>query len=94
MNTEKLIEMGNLWEKGIHRRVYFDIKNYLDLEISTYNTGNIKSAYLNGEKISNSKAGKILQSKIYFDLNKEEFMVVGDSDLLGSAIENIKLKAV
>ena len=70
---EQLIALGgNLWEKGSMRRVYFnDVPAMIGLSYSTYNTGNISSASLNGVAISNSECRRILSSigKIYWDLD-------------------------
>jgi hypothetical protein len=61
---------GNRWQRGDKDRVYLnDWASLIGLEVSRYNTGNISSAALNGEKISNSEAGRLLGSvdKVYFD---------------------------
>lgn len=62
-------ESNNLWEKYNKRRLYLDFAKIVNLEVDRYNTGNISSAYLEGEKISNSKASKYLQGKAFIDLN-------------------------
>lgn len=62
-------ESNNLWEKYNKRRLYLDFAKIINLEVNRYNTGNISSAFLDGEKISNSKAYKYLQGKAYIDLN-------------------------
>ena len=62
-------ESNNLWEKYNKRRLYLDFAKIVHLEVDRYNTGNISSAFLEGEKISNSKAYKYLQGKAYIDLN-------------------------
>jgi len=59
----------NLWEKYNKRRLYLDFAKIVNLEVDRYNTGNISSAFLDGEKISNSKAYKYLQGKAFIDLN-------------------------
>ena len=73
---------GKLWEKSINngmlRRIYFNadlVVEFIGLSVSRYNTGNISGATLNGEKISNSEAGRILSGmdKIYYDLNDGKF---------------------
>ena len=71
---------GKYWirdDKNI-RRVYFnDLAERIGLETSHYRTGNISSASLNGESISNCSARKILGSlcmgKVWYDLNTKEF---------------------
>lgn len=67
---------GRLWERGSMRRVYFnDVGRFIGLDVTRYSTGNIQSATLNGEHISNTKARKMLDSlgKVYFDLVKGEW---------------------
>ena len=62
-------ESNNLWEKYNKRRLYLDFAKIVNLEVDRYNTGNISTAFLDGEKISNSKAYKYLQGKAFIDLN-------------------------
>ena len=59
----------NLWEKYNKKRLYLDFAKIINLEVDRYNTGNISSAFLEGEKISNSRAYKYLQGKAFIDLN-------------------------
>ena len=59
----------NIWQKYNKKRLYLDFAKIIRLEVDRYNTGNISCAYLEGEKISNSKAYKYLQGKAYIDLN-------------------------
>lgn len=61
---------GNRWTKAGKDRVYLnDWTRYLGLEVHRYNTGNISSAYLDGQQISNSEAGRLLSTvgKVFFD---------------------------
>lgn len=62
-------ESHNLWEKYNKRRLYLNWSKLVNLEINRYNTGNISSSYLDGEKISNTKAFKYSRGKAYIDLN-------------------------
>lgn len=79
--VEKLIELGgNRWQKGGHDRIYLDSKTLAEaigLEAETYKTGNICSATLKGEKISNSEAGRIYGAlggaNLYYDCSKDKF---------------------
>lgn len=48
-------------------RIYFNAED-LGLEVRKYKTGNVAEAYVNGEKISNSEARRILNSKAYYDI--------------------------
>lgn len=78
---DKLIELGGKrWQKREHNRIYLEsaiLSKAIGLEAETYKTGNISSATLNGEKISNSQAGKIYgalgSANLYYDCNKDEF---------------------
>ncbi len=61
---------GSRWVKNGMDRVYInDWARFIGLETSHYNTGNIASAKLDGERISNSEAGRLLGmvDKVYFD---------------------------
>ena len=59
---EQLVNIGGrLWEKDGVRRVYFnDLWGLVGLEIDLFGTGNVRNAWLHGEKISNSYANKII----------------------------------
>ena len=80
----------NLWEKYNKRRLYLDFAKIINLEVDRYNTGNISSAYLEGEKISNSKASKYLEGTAYIDLDTNtlitKFMVAYIIELLQDAL--------
>lgn len=76
--VEKLIAAGGSeWIKGDMHRIYFnDLPGLYGLSVSKYNTGNISSASLNGEGISNSKAYKLidrLSGKLWYDAKTEQF---------------------
>jgi len=96
----KIKELGNEWHKGEHHRVYFNNLGQLyGIETSRYNSGNIQSARLDGQKISNSQARRILQRlnfvKIWFCLVAQEFQCKdyygdlhnGDFERIVAAIE-------
>ncbi len=76
---ETLVEIGGrLWERGDKRRIYFnDLASLYGLEVDFYNTGNVSSAKLDGETISNSAARKILgalgETKIWWDLVEDKW---------------------
>ena len=55
------------WQKGKMDRLYINAKE-LGLECTYYNTGNIRSASFNGERISNSEARRIRDAKTYIDV--------------------------
>lgn len=69
---QKLESLGiEAWEKGDMKRYYINENNFesvFGLTIYRYNSGNICGAHLNGEKISNSHAGRLIGGKkFYFD---------------------------
>lgn len=71
---DKLLTMGaNRWTKGGHDRLYLSRcgAQIMNLEIECYKTGNISSAVLNGEKISNAEASRIISAyaNAYIDLS-------------------------
>ncbi|KMJ46699.1 hypothetical protein AB204_02465 [Xenorhabdus khoisanae] len=77
-NTEKkLLSMGfKAWERNGHRRIYINIERFEEvfgLKVSFYKTGNISSAKLNGEKISNSKACELIPLKAFYDCVNNEW---------------------
>lgn len=79
-NIEALKSIGgNEWIKNNYHRVYFNQDQILEtygLSVSRYNTGNVSSASLNGESISNSQAKKIINrayGKLYYDVNDGQF---------------------
>ncbi len=80
----------NLWEKYNKKRLYLDFAKIINLQIDRYKTGNISSAYLEGEKISNSKAYKYTQGKAFIDLNTNKleclFMDSSIKELLEDAL--------
>ena len=75
----KLIALGgNEWKAYGKHRIYFDTEiqcELLGLEIQRYKTGNISSATLNGEDISNTRAAKIIGSldKFWYDIKTGHF---------------------
>jgi hypothetical protein len=73
---------GKLWEKKGIRRIYFNgLADRVGLSVTRYGTGNVSSASLNGEGISNSKARAILIAlefgKVWYDLNTDKFETKG-----------------
>lgn len=74
----KLKAIGKYWEAGDKKRIYFN--NLLDLyglEVTRYGTGKISSARLNGQKISNTQATKLINrmclGKLWYDCNSGTF---------------------
>lgn len=73
--TEQLIAAGgSAWKSpdGKLHRVYFQIDKLIGLEVEHYKTGNVSSATLNGESISNTLASEWLSlcraSKAWIDV--------------------------
>ncbi len=100
MNTDKLIELGNEWQKGESHRVYFNnLAQWYGLKVTRYNSGSIMSAAFDGETISNSYAkeieGKFFGVKIWFDFADGEFHSQGNikPGALNKIINNIKAQA-
>lgn len=58
----------NRWTKGGLDRLYINAAQ-LGLECTYYKTGNISSAYFNGERISNSMGYSYKAAKTYIDIN-------------------------
>ena len=106
MNTKTLKEIGGSeWTKGEIHRVYFNnLAELFGLSCSTYGTGNISSATVNGAKMSNSKARELSRalrdSKVWYDVKDGEFHYKASGcraytgDEIGEAIiEEIKRRA-
>lgn len=76
--AEKLEALGiRAWERDGMKRYYIDdekLEAVFGLSIDRYNTGNICSASLNGEGISNSKAYKLLGRGIWYDAVTDSWM--------------------
>lgn len=82
---------GRLWEKGGMRRIYFnDLEQWMGLTISRYNTGNISGARINGERISNSQARRMLNGidKLWFDLEDGQFHFRATDSALANDVVN------
>lgn len=73
-----LKKLGADWQKNELHRIYFnDLPGLYGLKCNHYNTGNISSAMLDGEDISNSEAkrieGRLSMSKFWFDFADGHF---------------------
>lgn len=96
MDETKLMTIGKLWEKNGMKRFYFN--NLLDLyglEITRYGTGKISSARLNGQKISNTQATKLINKmalgKFWYDCNAGEFKAQNiPEDMVSAMVAEIK----
>lgn len=59
------------WTKGSMDRLYINAET-LGLEVSSYKTGNVFSAYYRGEKISNKRGSEMVSAKTYIDIETGE----------------------
>lgn len=70
-----LSEGLSVWAKGGQRRIYLGHMSeaLLGLHVSRYGSGNISSATLDGEKISNREAGEMVRDLIgaYWDIDRQ-----------------------
>ena len=66
----------NRWTKGNMDRLYFNLEKSGDLELDYYNSGNLRSADLDGERISNAEACRLLSVKCFIDLKNGNKLVV------------------
>ena len=73
---------GKRWTKNAMDRVYFNGEvnaKMIGFSYSSYKTGNVSSASLRGESISNNRASSIRTSifccKCWFDLNDQAFHI-------------------
>lgn len=97
ITVEALVKVGGReWQKAGRHRVYFqDCARWYGLEVNRYNTGNISSARLDGDTISNSHARQIdtrlSWAKVYYDVGLGQFQGqdIAQADL-GRIVERIK----
>nr|DAK48516.1 MAG TPA: hypothetical protein [Caudoviricetes sp.] len=74
---EKAIEDGaRRWTKEGYDRLYVS-PELLGFSYNRYHTGNISCAYWDGERISNAEGGRILDTKVYYDLTTDRVSVKG-----------------
>ena len=83
--TKQMLTLGKEWKKDEMHRIYIsDLSKLYGLKCDRHKTGNIKSAKLNGEKISNTKATKLEialnSAKFWYDVKSGEFLSKGLSD--------------
>lgn len=92
--TEKMVEFlkgigANEWHKGSYNRLYLNeaVDTLIGLETESYKSGNIKSAWLKGNEISNAEARRIIERtcKAYIDLDTMELVTI--NELLMTAVE-------
>lgn len=59
---------GNRWTRGDKDRVYIsDWADMAGLHITRYNTGNVRSASLAGQDLSNRRAAILAAGKVYWE---------------------------
>lgn len=76
------------WTKGDYDRLYANAEDF-GLYTESYNSGNIRYAELNGVKISNAAAGRILSAKIYIDIKTDKLItsrITADADEIVEAV--------
>ena len=77
LNIEELEKRGfNRWAKGDMDRLYFNVEKSEYLDVDYYKSGNVSSAYLEGERISNAEAYRIMSVKCFIDLKNDNELVV------------------
>lgn len=77
IDIEALEKKGfSRWTKGNMDRLYFNIEKSGDLELDYYKSGNLRSADLEGERISNAEACRLLAVKCFIDLKNGNKLVV------------------
>ena len=96
--VERLAKVGKLWEKAGKRRIYFDdLSGWYGLKTTRYHTGNISSASLDGERISNTTAHHILSAlsnaKVWYDFEDSKFHGQGGGDYFPTIVTAIKRAA-
>jgi len=71
-----------------------ELLELIELDLNHYGTGNIRSATLEGESISNSGAKRILNRlcgiKFWFDLEEGQFHVNGDESVVELALKKLQ----
>lgn len=91
---EKLINAGaSRWTKYERDRLYIKrLADLIGLSYTKYNTGNISSAELNGETISNSECNRILAAldKAYIDLKTNTVYIDGRDDAAEAIIAGLE----
>lgn len=77
VDIESLEKKGfNRWTKGKMDRLYFSLEKSGALELDYYKNGNLRAADLEGERISNAEACRLLAVKCFIDLKNGNELVV------------------
>lgn len=102
MNIQSLIQLGGSeWKKDGSHRIYFNFDELVDfvgLQVTRYGSGNVSSAKLDGEKISNARAVEMLSmlrvAKFYYDVPSGEFRFnMGDTRSMSGPKMASRIKA-
>jgi len=88
---DRLREIGNEWQNYGRHRIYINnLGFWYGIETERYGSGNICSATLNGQRISNSQArrilGDLLDLRMYYDFSDDKFHWSGDCGDYGQII--------
>lgn len=83
---------GKEWMGGENHRIYFKPEHLLGLVIERYNTGNLKNVSIDGEIISNSKAGKIINSNFYYNVKTGQVVTTLEESY--AKIARVKVQAI
>ena len=75
---------GKRWQKNGMDRIYFKA-GQLGLDCEFYKSGNISGAKFQGERISNSEAGRMKASITYYNVLTDT--IVSDNETLKKAVE-------
>lgn len=75
---EQLKKIGSEWKNHGKHRIYFndDLKHeIIGLDVDYYKSGNVSGATLNGERISNSEARRVMSKlgSMYYDFSDQKF---------------------
>lgn len=79
LDIEKLVRIGGKeWQKGELHRVYFDdLPTWYGLDCSFYNTGNVQSARVDGQTVSNAEGRRIFArlacKKFWYDVTDKQY---------------------
>ena len=85
----------NRWTKGDMDRLYFNVEKSEYFEVEYYKSGNVSSAYLEGERISNAEAYRIMSVKCFIDLkNNNELVVQYGSEEAQNTVRELAEKAM
>lgn len=91
INAADLLDYGREWSTDRYHRIYInDLPTLYGLKVTRYKTGNISSATLDGERISNGHASKLLTSlelgKLWWDYADQQFHAHGMSEQMMSVL--------